>query len=101
MIPDAAPTAFPTGAAGGLPSRTVAVLEAIKHAIPAAMPAWESARRFGELRLAGGSADNASVVNEALAQLGLCRPDVRPPSRALPGPIKAEIGGILTSWGLR
>ena len=66
----------------------------------AAMQAWESARRFEELRLADGSADNVSVVKEALAQLGLCRADVRPPSRPLPEPIKEEITGILQSWGM-
>jgi 4-hydroxy-tetrahydrodipicolinate synthase len=68
---------------------------------PEAMRQWEAARRFEELRLADGSADNVSVVKEALAQLGLCRADVRPPSRPLPGGIKEEISGILTSWGMR
>jgi 4-hydroxy-tetrahydrodipicolinate synthase len=68
---------------------------------PAAMRAWAAARRFEELRLADSSADNVSVVKEALAQLGLCRADVRPPSRPLPARIKAEISGILASWGLR
>jgi 4-hydroxy-tetrahydrodipicolinate synthase len=65
------------------------------------MQTWESARRFEELRLADGSADNVSVVKEALAQLGLCRADVRPPSRPLPEHIKAEIASILGSWGMR
>jgi 4-hydroxy-tetrahydrodipicolinate synthase len=65
------------------------------------MQAWETARRFEELRLADASADNVSVVKEALAQLGLCRADVRPPSRPLPAPVKAEIGGILASWGMK
>ena len=34
------------------------------------------------------------------AQLGLCRADVRPPSRPLPPQVKDEIRVILTSWGL-
>jgi 4-hydroxy-tetrahydrodipicolinate synthase len=42
-----------------------------------------------------------SVVKEALAQLGLCRADVRPPSRPLPAGIKEEISGILNGWGLK
>ena len=67
----------------------------------AAMKVWDTVRRFEELRLADSSADNVSVVKEALAQLGLCRADVRPPSRPLPASIKAEISGILASWGLR
>jgi len=66
----------------------------------AAMKVWESARRFEELRAADASADNVSVVKEALAQLGLCRADVRPPSRPLPAGVKDEIRAILTSWGL-
>jgi 4-hydroxy-tetrahydrodipicolinate synthase len=58
-------------------------------------------RRFEELRGADSSADNVSVVKEALSQLGLCRADVRPPSRLLPADIKEEISGILASWGMR
>jgi len=65
-----------------------------------AMKIWEKARRFEELRAADASADNVSVVKEALAQLGLCRADVRPPSRPLPASVKDEIRAILTSWGL-
>ena len=42
-----------------------------------AMKVWDTARRFEELRAADASADNVSVVKEALAQLGLCRADVR------------------------
>jgi 4-hydroxy-tetrahydrodipicolinate synthase len=64
------------------------------------MKIWEKVRRFEELRAADANADNVSVVKEALAQLGLCRPDVRPPSRLLPAAIKQEIKQILTSWGL-
>ena len=41
-----------------------------------------------------------SVVKEALAQLGLCRADVRPPSRLLPDPVRHEITAMLTGWGL-
>jgi 4-hydroxy-tetrahydrodipicolinate synthase len=78
------------------------MLEALRNNdFQAAMQAWESARRFEELRLANASADNVSVVKEALAQLGLCRADVRPPSRSLPADIKDQISGILTSWGMR
>jgi len=66
----------------------------------AAMKVWESVRRFEELRGADSSADNVSVVKEALSQLGLCRADVRPPSRLLPADIKEEISGILASWGM-
>jgi hypothetical protein len=37
-----------------------------------------------------------SVVKEAMAQLGLCRADVRP----LPANIKDEIRGILREWDI-
>jgi 4-hydroxy-tetrahydrodipicolinate synthase len=64
------------------------------------MTVWESVRRFEELRGADASADNVSVVKEAMAQLGLCRADVRPPSRLLPEKTRQEISGILRAWGL-
>ena len=93
---------FTSGLANVSPALARAMLDALReNDFPAAMQAWESARRFEELRLADASADNVSVVKEALAQLGLCRPDVRPPSRALPAAIKEEISGILTAWGMR
>jgi 4-hydroxy-tetrahydrodipicolinate synthase len=65
-----------------------------------AMKIWEACRAFEDLRAADASADNVSVVKEALAQLGLARRDVRPPSRLLPEPIRDEVGKILAGWGL-
>ena len=92
---------FTSGLANVSPALALAMLQALReNDFSAAMQAWQTARRFEELRLANGSADNVSVVKEALAQLGLCRADVRPPSRPLPDDIKAEIDGILTSWGM-
>ena len=78
------------------------LLAGVGHDIATAVEAaghardWEKVRRFEELR----AADDVSVVKEALWQLGLCAPDVRPPSRLLPPAIKQEIKQILTSWGL-
>jgi 4-hydroxy-tetrahydrodipicolinate synthase len=93
---------FTSGLANVSPALALAMLQALRaNDSQAAMQAWESARRFEELRLADSSADNVSVVKEALAQLGLCRADVRPPSRPLPENIKAEISAILASWGMR
>ena len=92
---------FTSGLANVSPALALAMLRALReNDFPAAMNAWESARRFEELRLADASADNVSVVKEALAQLGLCRADVRPPSRLLPATIKQEISEILASWGM-
>ncbi|MBR7826440.1 dihydrodipicolinate synthase family protein [Actinospica sp. MGRD01-02] len=62
---------------------------------------WGLIRPFEELRAADSSADNVSVVKEALAQLGLCRADVRPPSRPLPRSVRDHIEAILASWGER
>jgi 4-hydroxy-tetrahydrodipicolinate synthase len=93
---------FTSGLANVSPALALGMLEALReNDFQAAMQAWESARRFEELRLANASADNVSVVKEALAQLGLCRADVRPPSRSLPADIKNQISGILASWGMR
>ena len=93
---------FTSGLANVSPALALAMLKALReNDFSAAMAAWESARRFEELRLANASADNVSVVKEALAQLGLCRADVRPPSRPLPADIKNQISGILASWGMR
>jgi 4-hydroxy-tetrahydrodipicolinate synthase len=93
---------FTSGLANVSPALALSMLQALReNDFQAAMQAWESARRFEELRLANASADNVSVVKEALAQLGLCRADVRPPSRALPADIKNQISGILASWGMR
>jgi len=70
MIPDSPPrSAFLTGAAGALPSRTVAVLEAIKHAILA-----------GELK-PGGSL----VETDLAAVLGVSKTPVREALKTLAG----------------
>jgi 4-hydroxy-tetrahydrodipicolinate synthase len=92
---------FTSGVANVSPGIAVTMLDALrKNDFPAAMTVWESVRRFEELRGADANADNVSVVKEAMAQLGLCRADVRPPSRLLPEGIKQEISGILRAWGL-
>jgi 4-hydroxy-tetrahydrodipicolinate synthase len=83
------------------PALALRMLEALRrNDFDEAMRAWDAALRFEKPRLPSGRADNVSVVKEALVQLGLCRANVRPPSRPLPGPIKEEISGILQSWGL-
>jgi 4-hydroxy-tetrahydrodipicolinate synthase len=93
---------FTSGLANVAPGLALSMLDALRGGdFAAAMKVWESVRRFEELRLAESSADNVSVVKEALSQLGLCRADVRPPSRRLPANIREEISGILTSWGLK
>ena len=83
---------FTSGLANVSPGLALSMLDALRGCdFGAAMKVWESVRRFEELRLADSSADNVSVVKEAMAQLGLCRADVRPPSRPLPPGIRQEI----------
>jgi len=92
---------FTSGLANVDAALPLALLNALRgNDFGEAMRIWERVRRFEELRAADASADNVSVVKEALAQLGLCRPDVRPPSRLLPPAVKQEVKQILTGWGL-
>lgn len=92
---------FTSGLANVAPDLALAMLDALRaDDFGPAMKVWDTVRRFEELRLADSSADNVSVVKEALAQLGLCRADVRPPSRPLPAAIRQEIAGILATWDM-
>jgi 4-hydroxy-tetrahydrodipicolinate synthase len=92
---------FTSGLANVAPDLALAMLDALRAGdFGSAMKVWDTVRRFEELRLADSSADNVSVVKEALAQLGLCRADVRPPSRPLPAGIRQEIAQILATWDM-
>lgn len=103
-----APSYFSAGAAGftsGLVNVAPAVSRNMLDALragdyPAAMKVWEQIRRFEELRAANGSANNVTVVKEALAALGLCRRDVRPPSKPLPESERAEVAAIAAGWSI-
>ena len=90
---------FTSGLANVNPALSLSLLGALRAGdLTGAMDAWEDIRPFEDLRAAGGAADNVSVVKEALAQLGLCGRDVRPPSRVLPDTERAAVGAILRSW---
>ena len=92
---------FTSGLVNVAPGLSLSMLEALRGGdMAAAMKAWDRCRPFEELRAADSSADNVSVVKEALAQLGLCRPDVRPPSHRLSDEGRAQIATILARWGL-
>ncbi|WP_326701569.1 dihydrodipicolinate synthase family protein [Streptomyces sp. NBC_01754] len=103
-----APSYFATGATGftsGLvnvsPAVSLAMLEALRAGdYPAAMKVWERIRRFEELRADRQSADNVTVVKEGLASLGLCRRDVRAPSRVLPEAKRAEVAEQVAGWSI-
>lgn len=93
-------TGFTSGLANVAPAMSVQLHRALTDGDRArAMEIWEQLRPFEELRAADSSADNVSVVKEALAQLNLCRRDVRPPSRILPRATRDHIEAILAGWG--
>jgi 4-hydroxy-tetrahydrodipicolinate synthase len=94
-------TGFTSGLVNVAPAVSLNMIEALRSGdYPAAMKVWEQIRRFEELRAANGSANNVTVVKEALASLGLCRRDVRPPSRELPEDERAEVAAIAAGWSL-
>jgi 4-hydroxy-tetrahydrodipicolinate synthase len=94
-------TGFTSGLVNVAPSVSLNMIEALRSGdYPAAMKVWEQIRRFEELRAANGSADNVTVVKEALASLGLCRREVRPPSRPLPQDARAEVAAIAAGWSI-
>ncbi|MEU0214519.1 dihydrodipicolinate synthase family protein [Streptomyces sp. NPDC006265] len=94
-------TGFTSGLVNVAPAVSLNMIEALRSGdYPAAMKVWEQIRRFEELRAANGSADNVTVVKEALASLGLCRRKVRPPSRTLPKEQRAEVAAIAAGWSI-
>jgi 4-hydroxy-tetrahydrodipicolinate synthase len=94
-------TGFTSGLVNVVPALAIALLDSLRGAdYEKAMAVWESARTFEELRAADASADNVSVVKEALAQLGLSGRAVRPPSRVLPQELRDRIAGLIERWRL-
>lgn len=94
-------TGFTSGLANVSPQLSVQFFNCLKAGeFGAAMEIWEFVRGFEELRAANESANNVSVVKEALAQLGLCRRDVRPPASVLSEADRSAVGVLLNSWSL-
>lgn len=92
---------FTSGLANVAPALSFDMLNALRgNDFPAAMRVWDRIRPFEELRAANESENNVSVVKEALAQLDICRPDVRAPIRPLAEPLRARIAELLAGWGL-
>jgi 4-hydroxy-tetrahydrodipicolinate synthase len=92
---------FTSGLVNVAPALALSMLESLRGGdTDGAMKVWEACRPFEDLRAADSSADNVSVVKEALAQLRLCRPDVRPPSHRVPEEVRGQIAQILAGWGL-
>ncbi|MCL2551159.1 MAG: dihydrodipicolinate synthase family protein [Actinomycetia bacterium] len=92
-------TGFTSGLVNVAPRLSIALLQALRGGkYDQAMGVWEQARVFEELRAADASADNVSVVKEALHQLGLSDRAVRPPSRLLPGTARERVAALLDQW---
>lgn len=94
-------TGFTSGLVNVAPSVSTGMLAALRAGdFAGAMRVWERIRPFEELRAARQSADNVTVVKAALAELGLCRAEVRPPSRQLPDAVREEVAALVRGWAL-
>ncbi|MEE1941583.1 dihydrodipicolinate synthase family protein [Streptomyces sp. TRM 70361] len=92
-------TGFTSGLVNVAPRLPLEMLRALRAGdFRAAMEVWERVRAFEDLRAEKQSANNVSVVKEALAHLGLCRRDVRPPGSTLPKELRAEVAAIVEGW---
>ncbi|ANW20794.1 dihydrodipicolinate synthase family protein [Streptomyces clavuligerus] len=92
-------TGFTSGLVNVAPAIPLALRDALRAGRYAdAMELWERVRPFEELRARDRSADNVSVVKEALAALGRCRREVRPPGRVLPEDRRARVAALVRSW---
>ncbi|MFI5801844.1 dihydrodipicolinate synthase family protein [Streptomyces sp. NPDC051561] len=92
-------TGFTSGLVNVAPALSLALLDALRAGdYPAAQKLWERIRPFEELRAADQSANNVTVVKEALAALGLCRNEVRPPSKTLPDALRVEVAAAIEGW---
>lgn len=92
---------FTSGLAVVHPGLSVRMQQALTAGdLPAAMRVWDEVREFEQLRADDRSADNVGVVKEALARIGLCRPDVRPPATRPTDAVVAAVHRIVDGWGL-
>lgn len=91
---------FTSGLINVDPARSLRMFENLRNRdYPAAMQEWAAVTEFEELRARRASEFNVTVVKEALAQLGLCRRDVRAPLSLLPDTDRDSVTRMLTGWG--
>ena len=94
-------TGFTSGLAVVDPARSLRLLRHLQRKeFDAAMVEWRAVAGFEALRARGAAEFNVSVVKEALAQLDLCRRDVRAPLSLLPEGDRRTVTHILGGWGL-
>ena len=100
-----APFFWPGGAVGftsGLVNVDAAPSFQLLHALRAgdygtAMAIWRRVKPFEDLRARRNAANNVPVVKEALAQLGICDREVRPPISVVPDAERREVAELLAS----
>jgi 4-hydroxy-tetrahydrodipicolinate synthase len=89
-------TGFTSGLVNVAPALSLDMLDALRSGDrKKVMRIWGVIRPFEELRARNNSEHNVSVVKEALAQLGLCSRDVRPPISVLSEVDRATVAGFL------
>jgi 4-hydroxy-tetrahydrodipicolinate synthase len=94
-------TGFTSGLVNVAPRVSLEMLRALRdNDYAAAMKVWEQIREFEDLRAAQQSANNVTVVKEALAVQGLCRREVRPPARQLAPEQREQVAALLAGWDL-
>lgn len=94
-------TGFTSGLVSVDPKRSLRMLDQLRAKdYEAAMVEWRQIEEFEALRARNSSEFNVSVVKEALAQLGLCRRDVRAPLSLLPRADRDAVTRILNEWSL-
>ena len=92
-------TGFTSGLANVHPELSVRLLKALRTGDSVTVQRlWRLIQPFERMRADGASQNNVSVVKEALAQLGVCRRDVRPPSHVLDEPGRERVVRILKTW---
>ena len=92
-------TGFTSGLVNVAPRLSLGLLRALRAGDrQGALRLWRRVRPFEELRAAEQSAHNVTVVKEALATLGLCRREVRPPGRLLTEAERAAVAAAVADW---
>jgi 4-hydroxy-tetrahydrodipicolinate synthase len=92
-------TGFTSGLVNVNPQLSIALRDALRSEnYTTARTLLSSITRFEEMRAEDSSANNVSVVKEALAQLGLCSREIRSPSHELNQEKRAEVGEIIRQW---
>jgi 4-hydroxy-tetrahydrodipicolinate synthase len=92
-------TGFTSGLANVHPALSLELLRGLRAGEDVSAP-LASIRPFEALRAANEAEHNVSVVKEALAQLGVCGPDVRPPISRLDDAGRSAVTDILRNWGV-